>query len=1087
MIAVFLCTFLSICVLGQKYENKLIKRVDIAFEGADRDISAAEQFRLIVNEEIGKRYSIVKNRNALEKLFDTKKIVSAKIEVTNAEEDGVNLRFVIKRKSIAKKISITVGKAVGEPVTEEQIMLRLNLLSPGTAISDKILGDNADLILTYLRDRGFFKARVDFEKRQLSNEIDVEVIFRVLPNEQALVGKFDFDIENFDKTRVKSNLTLKKGSLYSIEKLNKDVEKVRAELSSQEYLAPRLNEPRIVYDGDTNEISIEVSGELGALIKVEVEEDTIKISDKQRKNLLPILREGTLDFAAIVEGERRLETYYQEKGYFFSRVTPICSVDPKFKENEASEIENDTEILCSALSGADVSNRKINVRYEVNLIRKLRLEELRVEGTDKLAIADIQAVLESQEANNLGFIPFLGYGRGYTSLELLRKDRATLKSILRELGYRNADVAVKQGVSTDGESLIITFVIKEGIPTKINDVLIEGNQNFSIPTLKTELPNLVGKNFSQARARNGIRKLAQFYADKGYYDAKVSYSTIELASAENALTDELTLVYKIENEGKRVFVNRILLNGNGTTKDSAILKAINLKSDTILRLTDIFASEQNLYSTDAFDLVEIREEPAGETPDGKNRQTDILINLDEKPPRLITYGGGYSTDVGASGFFDFRHFNLFGRLQQGGAQVRFSQRQQLFQLDFLNPRFISDGKDEDGKKRFAPLTLTAQYQRDSTVTRFFRSTFDQGTFGIVQRIDENGNPIDEFGNNTGDPTINRFSISAETNRTISKKNRSLLFVRYRFEDVRLFNFESLLIEELLRPDDRIRISGFGTTFVIDTRENCSVKNTLLELIAKGEPGDPCRYNPGEPTKGDYLTAEFNVSLPFLGANIGFNKFQLTYNKYFTIKQLGDTVFAGRAVLGLANVFSSSNRFGGTDFPQLEGILPISERFFAGGSTTIRGFQFEAAGPRVAILPQGTFRTQNGEIINLSPFTVPFGGNGLAITNLEARVPITESISVVPFYDGGNVFQRVGEIFNPANAPANDVFRNNARAVWSHTVGLGFRLKTPIGGEFAIDYGYLLNPPNFLIPQQSIPNTTFRLHQGEFHFRFSQAF
>ena len=54
----------------------------------------------------------------------------------------------------------------------------------------------------------------------------------------------------------------------------------------------------------------------------------------------------------------------------------------------------------------------------------------------------------------------------------------------------------------------------------------------------------------------------------------------------------------------------------------------------------------------------------------------------------------------------------------------------------------------------------------------------------------------------------------------------------------------------------------------------------------------------------------------------------------------------------------------------------------------------------------------------------------------------------------------GEIFNPANAPANDVFLNNARATWTHTIGLGLRIKTPIGGEFAVDYGYLSESATF---------------------------
>ena len=273
------------------------------------------------------------------------------------------------------------------------------------------------------------------------------------------------------------------------------------------------------------------------------------------------------------------------------------------------------------------------------------------------------------------------------------------------------------------------------------------------------MSDLVGKKFSRARARNGLRKLGEFYSTKGYYNAHVDFSIVDYPKGADAKEENVKIIYRLRDEDKKVFVNRILINGADGTKEKAILKAIDLSSGSVLRTTDIFSSEQSLFGTDVFERVEVKTKPAGATPDGKNRQTDIILNLEEKKPRLITYGGGYSTDFGWSGFFDIRHFNLFGNLQQGGARVRWSQRQQLVQVDFLNPRFIPDGKDKNGKKQFAPLTFTAQYQQDSTVTRFFRSTFDSGTFGIVQRIDENGNPIDEFGNRSSDPTINRLTLS----------------------------------------------------------------------------------------------------------------------------------------------------------------------------------------------------------------------------------------------------------------------------------------------------------------------------------------
>jgi outer membrane protein insertion porin family len=1083
-----LIIFLFSTSLAQNpYENKPIARIDITFEGADRDVSAAEQFRSVAGTALGENYSTIRVRDALEKLYETNRIVSASVEANLVGANSVSLRFLIKRKSIAKKISVAVRGTVGDSVTEQQIRLQINLLTPGSTISEKVLLENSNLILTYLRERGFFDAQVDFEEKQLTSEKEVEVVFNVNPKSQAKLGKFEVDINNTKSVDAKATLKLQPGSLFSRSLLSEDIDRIRLYLQKQGFLAPRLLEPRVIYDSDTNTIDVSLQGQAGALVDVIVDSEEQKVGEKTQRRLLPVKREGTLDYSAIVEGQRRLETFYQEKGYFFARVLPVCTVDPAFKEDEMGFVTSKSSDLCAALSGAELSDRKVELKYETNLNRRLKLDDLRIEGTELFTFKDISTILQSQTANALGFIPFFGYGRGFTSIELLQRDRATLVSLLRELGYRDAKVGVKQGVSPNGEDLIITFVIREGRPTKITDVDIEGNSKISKSTLATELPNLVTRNYSRAAARNGVRKLSQFYANKGYFYAGVSYTVIELPDRDDVEYDEVKVVYNIENEGQPVYISRILLNGNSHSNDKAVRRALDISTGAVLRQNDIAASEQRLYSTDAFNSIDFQIEPAGDKADGSGKQTDIILNLEEKLPRLITYGGGYSTDVGLSGFFDIRHFNLFGKLQQGGAQIRWSQRQQLIQIDFVDPRFWRDGKDQNGKKRFAPLRFTAQYRRDSTVTRFFRSAFDSGTFGIVQRIDENGNAIDEFGNSAGDPTLNRFILSAETNRTLSQKNRSILFLKYRFEDVRLFNFESLLIRELLRPDAKIRISGFSATFVRDTRKNCSIRYTLLEIIAKGEEGEPCRYSSGDPTDGDYLTAEYNFSAPLLGANIGFNKFQLNYNRYITVKKLRNTTFAARGILGVANVFSSGNRFAGTQFPGLDGILPISERFFAGGSTTLRGFEFEAAGPRVVVVPQGTFRNQQGEIVTLNPFTIPFGGNALAVVNLEARIPISESLRLVPFYDGGNVFNRPGEIFNPSDAPANDVFQTNLRSIWTNTAGLGLRLKTPIGGEFAVDYGYLLNPPSFLIPQMQGPNANFRLHQGQLHFRFSQAF
>ena len=1077
-----LVTGLTVSVAAQtELNDRPIKSISIIFPTGSPSQPDEEEFHSIAEQTVGDRYSVVRVRDSIEALHRTNKIISVDVEASDTPQ-GIDLRYDIKRKPLAQKVSIELQDASGEPVTEQELMFKLNLLDPGTPITDQTLQNNANAILEYLRDRGYFNAEVTFTETPVQGGSGVGVVFHVKPNTQAKVETLNINIAGADNAKIRADLKLQPGEPYSRDRLNTDVDKVRADLREANFLAPELDEPGVVFDSERNAINIDIKGSVGptVTIKIDAGKESIKSKATQQK-LIPILSQGTLDYSAIVEGERRLENYYQEKGFFFANVTPKCSVTPPFNEDEASAVTNNTEFLCSALGSAELTNRKVEVVYETDLNRRLNLADIRLQGTTQFTIDDIRPALESQVSNILGFIPIFGYGHGLTSQRLLDQDAATIRSLLSELGYRDAQVRVNQGVSPAGNDLIITFVVDEGRPTVISDIEFVGNKAIDSARLRSLVGDIVGQNYSRAKLRVARQKLATLYSEEGYFDARVTTGETFADAPPDAPRKTVKITFTVENEGKKVVVNRVLVTGNVATHPNAILRAVTIRPNDLLKRTDIYTSEQNLYSSDAFSRVDIKPQPAGAGPNG-TRLSDVIVAVEEQAPRLMQYGGGYSTDLGANGFFDIRHFNLLGNLWQGGARIRWSQQQQLVQFDFIDPRFM-----RDGEKRFAPLTLTAQYQRDSTVTRFFRSAFDRGTFGIVQRIDANGNPIDEFGNRVANPTINRLTFTAETNRTLSLRQRAVIFLRYRYEDVRLFNIESLLIKDLLVPDQKIRTSGFGLTFVRDTRQRCTIKYSILETIARGEPGDKCRYDAADPTRGDYLTAEYNMSAPALGANIGFQKFQLSYNYYYSFPQFRNATIAARGILGLANVFARGNRFSSAQFPGLEGMLPISERFFAGGAYTLRGFAFEEAGPRVVIVPQGTFHNAKGDPVTLDPFTVPFGGNALAVVNIEGRIPLSDSIRAVPFYDGGNVFRRVGDLFNPPNAPANDAFTANLRAVWTHTVGLGLRIKTPIGGEFGVDYGWLLNPPRFLIPQAVGPDAIYQLRQQQVHFRFSQAF
>jgi outer membrane protein insertion porin family len=1003
---------------------------------------------------------------------------------------------VVQRQVQVGDVRIDLGPVTGSPISTDELRSRISFAQSGNRLTKQLIVRNADEIQTYLRDRGYFNATVEPVEQIGPRGLRATVTYKVTPGEQAKVDTFDIQIAGFDASTVRNSLTLQPHVPFTRDALGEDVKRVRDALINLGFLSPALDDPRVERDVEKNTIRILLKGAVGPKVTVTVK--NYEMSDKTQRELLPVLREGNVDFSAIVEGARRVRNKLQEDGYFFAEVGEVCTVS-----NPPADLgPNGTDETCENLNPTSLTGHNVTIEYNVERGRRFRLADIRITGTERLTYDDVAADLKTQKQNAIGLIPFLGYGRGYTSLTLLEQDRRTIEAYMRDLGYRKASAQVLQGVSINGDNLIITFQVTEGPLTRIAGVEVKGNKIYTDERIRQTLRTVINAPYSRSVARTDADRVAALYSRQGYWNARVDFSIVELPKKGD--DEQVRLVYTIADEGEKVFINQIVVNGvtgNQATrrkKRAAIRRAIPLTEGDVLRADRVSDAERELYLTDAYRQVLIRTEPAGETASGY-RQRDVIIDVEEKQPNVMDYGGGFSTDAGALGLFEISNVNLMNRLRQGAMRLRASRRQQLVRLEYLDPRFARYNKYD-----FAPLGASIEYQRDSTITRFFRSAIDRGTMGIVQRLDEDGNAIDIFGAQVNEPTINRFTATLETQRVLDRRTHTIIFGRYSYEDVRLFNLESLVVRPILQPDRKVRLSRFGASFVRDTRERCE-RGLLSRSIddddeMPGNPGEVCRYNQVDATRGGFLSVDYAVALRQLGGNISFNRFQTTYRHYYKASWLRDTVLAGNMTLGLANVFNPRDRDENGVIDEIDLRLPISERFFSGGSTTLRGFSFEEAGPRQVIIPEGQFRDQDKNLVVLNPFTVPVGGNALAVLNLEARVPVTRSVQVVPFYDGGNVFRRIGDLFGKEDTtpvPPGDIIaainKANLRAHWTNTVGLGFRLQTPFGGALAVDYGVLLNPPEFLIPQRGPTSfldgtpAIFRLHRGNLHFRITQTF
>src|SRR5215470_6371003 len=103
-----------------EFNDRPIQSISIVFPNGGPNPTDENEFRSIAEQAVGATYSVVRIRDSIEALHRTNKIVSVEVEAEQAA-NGVNLRYVIKRKALAQKVSIDLQNVVGEPVTEQEL------------------------------------------------------------------------------------------------------------------------------------------------------------------------------------------------------------------------------------------------------------------------------------------------------------------------------------------------------------------------------------------------------------------------------------------------------------------------------------------------------------------------------------------------------------------------------------------------------------------------------------------------------------------------------------------------------------------------------------------------------------------------------------------------------------------------------------------------------------------------------------------------------------------------------------------------------------------------------------------------------
>ena len=680
----------------------------------------------------------------------------------------------------------------------------------------------------------------------------------------------------------------------------------------------------------------------------------VVITGAETGNLVITVKENPVINRIILEGNKRIKE---------DKIMPEIRLAPRqifTRSKVRSDVDRIIELYKrSGRFAATVEPKIVQLdQNRVDLVFEIvegpvsKVRAINIIGNDHYGDGRLRKEMYTHETG--GVLGFFRQNDSYDP-DRLAADQQKLRAFYLTEGYADFRVvSALAELTPDRKDFVITYVVEEGARYKFGTIDTESAlRDLSSDSLQKFIKLRQGDWFNAKAVEDVVTSLNEIAGAQGYAFADISPSYDR--DVENHV---MSIRFKV-NESPRVYVERIDIRGNTTTRDKVIRREFRINEGDAFNALKVKRSQDRLQSLGFFqEKLEVKQ-TQGSAPDRVILSTD----LEERSTGELQLSAGYSSLEKFIVAASIQQRNFMGKGQEVGAGVNWSRYSRSVNLSFTEPYLFDKNVLLGGeifRREYNAYRQTDTDNRDST--------YAQKSTGAGVRL---GFPVNEF-------------ISFGTRYSLSQDKITLDESVY-FSDPDKFDPDGTgpLPETNgpLGPECDPLLAGRYLCDQLGTTLSSVLGYSLIYDSRNG-----IRANRGQ-------RIVLNQDFAGLGGDSKFIRTRLDATKYFLLPK--SFVLSVHGEGGYIHALKSDPE------PDVDAIR-LTDRFFG---PQMRGFDIRGIGPRVVRKAYDTDTVVGDhELLNDS-----IGGRAYYMGRVEVEIPVSSSIKNLGLRP--SAFIDVGSVWN----------------------------------------------------------------------------